>query len=321
MTPPNSSLDAQPVIDPDTAAVLAAARAATPPNYEAIPLAEGRRIFHELGRGWNEPAPPLPVVQEMTLPGPAGTLKARLYAPRSDAALPVLLYLHGGGWTYGSIDSHDRFARLMAQDAGIAVLSLDYRLAPEAPFPAPRDDALAAFAWLEQGKAGALVDATRIAIGGDSAGANLALATTLARRDARAALPRTAVLVYGCYAPSCDSESNRRFGGGDYLLTTARMRWYWKNYLGRDGEAAVNGATPLRVNLAGLPPLYLNAAGLDPLLDDSLELARRLAAAGVPYRLDVHPGVVHGFMQQTAKVARARAALAAIVDHLKRALA
>jgi acetyl esterase len=317
MTP----FDAQPVIDPDTAAVLAAARAATPPNYEAIPLAEGRRIFHELGRGWNEPAPPLPVAEILSLPGPAGTLKARLYAPRTDAALPVLLYLHGGGWTFGSIDSHDRFARLMAQDAGIAVLSLDYRLAPEAPFPAPRDDALAALAWLEQGKAGALVDPARLAIGGDSAGANLALATTLARRDAGGALPRTAVLVYGCYAPSCDSESNRRFGGGDYLLTTARMRWYWKNYLGREGEAAVNGATPLRVNLAGLPPLYLNAAGLDPLLDDSIELARRLAAAGVPYRLDVHPGVVHGFMQQTSKVARARTALAAIVDHLKRSLA
>jgi acetyl esterase len=309
-----------PVIDPDTAAVLAAARAATAPSYEAIPLAEGRRLFYELGRGWNEPAPPLPVAQMMTLPGPAGTLRARLFAPREQGPLPVLLYLHGGGWTFGSIDSHDRFARLMAQDAGIAVLSLDYRLAPEAPFPAPRDDALAALAWLEQGGAGALVDPTRIAVGGDSAGANLALATVLARRDG-GKLPRTAVLIYGCYAPSCDSESHRRFGGGDYLLTTARMRWYWKNYLGREGDAAVNGATALRVSLAGLPPLYLNAAGLDPLLDDSLELARRLAMAGVPYRLDVHPGVVHGFMQQTAKVARARTALAAIVDHLERSLA
>src|SRR5262245_10381251 len=309
-----------PVIDPDTATVLTAARAATPPNYEAIPLAEGRRLFHDLGRGWNEPQPPLPVAEIVTLPGPAGTLKARLYAPRTGTALPVLIYLHGGGWTFGSIDSHDRFARLMAQDAGMVVLSLDYRLAPEAPFPAPRDDALAALAWLEQGKAGVLVDPTRIAIGGDSAGANIALATTLARREAGGPMLRTAVLIYGCYAPSCDSESNRRFGGGDYLLTTARMRWYWKNYLGPAGEGAVSGATPLRVNLAGLPPLYLNAAGLDPLLDDTLELARRLAAAGVPFRLDVHPGVVHGFMQQTAKVARARAALAAIVDHLKRAL-
>src|SRR5215468_5056099 len=160
-----TSPETQPVIDPDTAAVLAAARAVTPPSYEAIPLAEGRRLFHELGRGWNEPQPPLPVAEIVTLPGPAGPLKARLYAPRSDAALPVLLYLHGGGWTFGSIDSHDRFARLMAQDAGIAVLSLDYRLAPEASFPAPRDDALAAFAWLEQGKAGTLVDPARIAIG------------------------------------------------------------------------------------------------------------------------------------------------------------
>src|SRR5262249_35826544 len=133
-TSPMTSFDA-PVIDSDTAAVLAAARAATPPNYEAIPLAEGRRIFHELGRGWNEPAPPLPGAGIMPPPGPAGPLKARLYAARTDAALPVLLYLHGGGWTFGSIDSHDRFARLMAQDAGIAVLSLDYRLAPESPFP------------------------------------------------------------------------------------------------------------------------------------------------------------------------------------------
>jgi acetyl esterase len=307
-----------PVIDPDTAAVLAAARATPVPDYQAIPLAEGRRIFVEMARGWNDPLPDLPVARAVSLKGPAGALKARLYAPRTEGALPVLLYLHGGGWTFGSIDSHDRFARLLAQDAGIAVLSLDYRLAPEAPFPAPRDDALAALAWIEGGNAGPLVDATRIAVGGDSAGANIALATTIARRDAGQRL-RTAVLIYGCYAPSCDSESHRRFGGGDYMLTTPRMRWYWRNYLGRD-EATISGATPLRVDLAGLPPLYLNAAGLDPLLDDSLELTRRLAAAGVPFRFDLHPGVVHGFMQQTSKVARSRAALAAIADHLRRSL-
>jgi acetyl esterase len=319
MTAPDST-NAPPVIDPETAAILAAARATPPPDYQAIPLAEGRRLFHELGRGWNEPRPDLAVVEMTSLPGPAGTLRARLYAPRAEGPLPVLLYLHGGGWTYGSIDSHDRFTRLLAQDAGIAVLSLDYRLAPEAPFPGPRDDARAAFAWLAAGEAGPLIDPTRIALGGDSAGANIALATALALRGESQAL-RTAVLIYGCYIPECDTASHRRFGGGDYLLTTARMRWYWTNWLGPAGAAAASGATPLRVDLGGLPPLYLNAAGLDPLLDDSIALAGRLGAAGVPYRLDVHPGVVHGFMQQTSKVPRARAALAAIVDHLTRTLA
>jgi len=319
MSPADSSAASPLVIDPETAEILAAARANPPPDYQAIPLAEGRKKFNELTRVWNDPLPALAVVRDLTLPGPAGPLKARFYAPRAGARLPIELYLHGGGWTFGGLDSHDRAVRLIAQDAGIAVLSLDYRLSPETPFPGARDDALAALRFIASGALGNDVDAGRVAVGGDSAGANLALCTMIGARDGAAPLPRTATLIYGCFAPVFDTPSNLRYGR-DFLLTTERMRWFWKNYLG-DADPAKGGGAPLNDRLAGLPPLYLNAAGLDPLLDDSILMAGKLAAAGVPYRLDVHPGVVHGFMQQTSKVPRARAALAAIVDHLKRTLA
>lgn len=319
MSPPDSAAAPALVIDPETAEILAAARQNPPPDYPNLPLAEGRRTFVELSRVWNDPLPALAVVRDLTLPGPAGTLTARFYAPRAGAKLPVQLYLHGGGWTFGSVDSHDRAARLIAQDAGIAVLSLDYRLSPETPFPGARDDALAALRWIASGALGGDVDPARVAVGGDSAGANLALCTMIGARDGGAPLPRTATLIYGCYAPVFDTPSNRRYGR-DFLLTTERMRWFWANYLG-GADPAKGGGAPLNDRLGGLPPLYLNAAGLDPLLDDSILMAGRLAEAGVPYRLDVHPGVVHGFMQQTAKVARARTAMAAIADHLKRTLA
>ena len=184
-----------------------------------------------------------------------------------------ILYIHGGGWTFGSIDTHDGTMRNLAEAAQRPVLGIDYRLAPEHPFPAPLDDVLTAIAFVETGGLGVPISAHDMAIAGDSAGANLALAALLARRDRRLPQLASAALFYGCYAPDFTTASHAEFGDGDYLLTSVNMRWYWTNFLGREGADTTSLAAPVRSDLSGLPPLYLSAAGLDPLRDDTLQLA------------------------------------------------
>jgi acetyl esterase len=210
--------------------------------------------------------------------------------------------------------------QLLAAHSGMAVLGFDYRLGPEHPFPAPLDDMLAVLSFIEDGGLGPVCDPERIAVAGDSAGANLALGAMLHRRDGGGRMPSTAALFYGCYGPVFDTDSHRRLGSGDWLLSTERMRWYWSNFLGQTA-ADHPIAAPLRADCAGLPPLYLSAAALDPLVDDTTMLAMRLAAAGVRYRLDVWPGVVHGFLRFARELPMANQAIAAaatfVVDVFK----
>lgn len=298
-------------VDPQMARILAAAP--PPIDFAALPMTEARKIF-EAGHGaWSEPRPPLAEIIDRKIDGPAGPLAIRIYRPDTTPRRPAMLYLHGGGWTFGSIETHDRIMRVLARESGAVVVGVDYRLAPEHPYPAGADDALAALEWLLAGGAGESVDPGRLALGGDSAGANLALAALL---SSRAPAIRTAVLFYGCYVPRFDTSSHQRNGSGAYGLTTTRMRWYWGNHLGKEPATTTSLAAPGRASLEGLPPLYLNAAALDPLLDDTLEFANRLAASGVRYRLDVFPGVVHGFLQMNRDLAPARAALEAAGRHL-----
>lgn len=304
-----------PYVDREMARILAA----TPPavDYAAIPIAEGRRIFEHGHLAWSAPEPPVAQIRDCEIRGPAGSLRLRLYQNDTRPRRPAVLYVHGGGWTFGSLETHDRIMRVLARESGAVIVGVDYRLSPEHPFPAGLDDTLAALTWLETGGAGDAVDRTRLALAGDSAGANLALAALLRRKTAAL---RTAVLFYGCYVPEFDSASHRRCGGGAFGLTTERMRWYWKNFLGREPLETTSMAAPGRADLQGLPPLYLTAAGLDPLLDDTLALARRLADAGVRYRLDVFPGVVHGFLQMNRELAMARTSLSAASRYLAETL-
>jgi len=300
-----------PFVDPEMASILAAAP--PPVDFAAWPLAEARRIF-EAGHGaWHEPRPLVADIRDLKIAGPAGPLAIRLYRHDTREQRPAVLYLHGGGWTFGSIETHDRIMRVLARESGAVIVGVDYRLAPEHPYPAGLDDTLAALAWLETGGAGEAVDRARLALAGDSAGANLALAALLRRRSSAV---RAAALFYGCYSPDFETPSHRRCGGGAFGLTTQRMRWYWDNYLGAEPVGTTSLAAPGRAALEGLPPLYLNAAGLDPLLDDTQGFAQRLANAGVRYRLDVFPGVVHGFLQMNRDLTAARAALSAAGRHL-----
>lgn len=310
-----------PFVTDATAAILARARAAAPIDYAAMEMTAARELFLANNRYWNEPVVPLEEVRDFQLRARSGSVRARLYRPRRDPRLPVVLYVHGGGWTFGNVDSHDRCMRLLADQSGAAVLGVDYRLSPEHPFPAGLEDVVDALEWLVRDGVREGIEPERVALAGDSAGANIALAALVSQRERHRWMPAGAALFYGCYAPIFDTASHRRFGGGDYILSSARMRWYWQNYLGALPPDTTALAAPLRADLRGLPRLYLNAAGLDPLLDDTLLLAMRLAHAGTACELDLLPGVVHGCMQQTREEPVAAASLARAARYLAGVLA
>lgn len=308
-------------VDPFMLPILERARANPAPDYSQLPIGEGRTIFERLAAYWNTSPVTGVATRDLTIPGPAGKIPARLYVPVGAADNgPVVVHAHGGGWTFGSYRTHDRSTRLLALESKLMILSVDYRLAPECPFPAGMDDLLAAIAFVETGGLAkeALgqsrpvpVPAARIAVAGDSAGANIALAAMLAR--VRAGLPQvgTAALFYGCYAPDFDTMSHAQCGNGSFILSSERMRWYWANYIGNRDFAVTTLAAPSRApieELAQLPTLYMNAAGLDCLRDDTLILSARLAEAGVGHRMDVIPGIVHGFQQMSGELPAAREA-------------
>jgi acetyl esterase len=298
-----------PTPDAETQAILARLRQAPAVDYRKMPPAEARRLFEETSRPWNAGAPEVPV-RELSIPSSGHAMRARLYLPRSSEPRPLTVFVHGGGWVFGSIDTHDGNMRRLALGSGAAVLGIDYRLAPEHPFPTPLDDVMAALAFAEGGALGPEVDATRLALAGDSAGANLVLAALLRRRDEGGKRPRSACLFYGCFVPDFTTESQKSLGNGDYMLTTEMMHWYWLQYVGAAGLDTKSLAVPYRADLTKLPPLYLVGAGLDPLLDDTLMLAEKLTRAEVDYRLDHVPGVVHGYLRMAGELAAARRTLA-----------
>jgi acetyl esterase len=262
-------------------------------NLPAMEINEARSAFASAAAGWNVPLPDLEA-ENAVLDG----VPCRILVPPSRKEGTVV-FVHGGGWTFGSPATHERFARLLAIYSATTVVVPDYRLAPETPCPGAIEDVAKAVRTISSVRAagGPLV------LCGDSAGATIALATALAYR------PRNLValsLLYGCFEPSFNSDSHLRNGDGRYGLSTERMRWYWGNWL---GDAHDPRAAPLHADLTGLPWTYLLGAGLDPLCDDTVHLTGRLVSHGVACRADYVPGVVHGFLQMTAMLPEARSAL------------
>ncbi len=289
-----------------------------------MPIAQARAAAERAHVFLNQDAPPIPA-RDIVAEGPVGPLRLRLYRPPTtqDGPLPVLLYFHGGGFAVNSVDTHDRLLRLLALRSGAAVVAVAYGKAPEHRFPHQHDEALAALRWVARHGASHGLDGERIAVGGDSAGANLALGVALAARAPGEPRVSFGVLFYGMFAHDFHTLSHRRFGDGRYGLTTARMRWYWDQYLGHAEPTRDPRAAPLIADLKGLPPLLLLAAGLDCLRDDSLRLAERLAASDVPFALSVYKSLPHSFASMTRLVEAAdgavtRAALA-VRQHLTEA--
>ena len=240
---------------------------------------------------------PVDVVANRTVPGPAGDIPVRIYSPSGVGSRPspAMVWFHGGGWVYGSLDSADFVCRGIANRAGCRVISVDYRLAPEAKCPAAVDDCFAVTRWVADHAAELDVDANRIAVGGDSCGGNLAAVVTQLAREHGGPTLAFQALVYPITNHRFDTPSYRDYGNG-YLLTRDAMVYFWNHYLGEQADGTGPLASPLRAaTLAGLPPAIVITAEYDPLRDDGEAYAARLRADDVAVELVRYDGQIHGF--------------------------
>ena len=295
-------------LDPEMRAAMAeSARALGGIEVDWKDLTAARRAYLAERGFWNADRPDVAAVQSHVLPGPHGPIPVRLYRPAIGGLLPVLVYLHGGGYVLGSLDTHDRVMRLLALKSGAAVLGVDYRLAPEHRFPAQLEETAAVLDWIATQAASVELDHRRVALGGDSAGAHLALGAALARKPTATKL-KALILYYGAFGLA-DSASRRRFGVAASGLSRDDLAYYDASYLGGPAPMGDPRYDCLAGNLAGLPPAYILACELDPLLDDSLALAALLGDAGVPHRLHRYDGVLHGFLHYSRIVPKAMRAL------------
>jgi acetyl esterase len=249
-------------------------------------------------------------VEELAIPGPAGPIAARLYVPEEASPdPPLLVYLHGGGWVVCDLDTHDNVCRFLAREAGVLVLSVDYRLAPEHPFPAAVEDALAAFRFAAEHAGDLGADPRALSIGGDSAGGNLAAVVSQLTVAEDGPAPAFTLILYPVTDLSEKRPSYRLFREG-FLLTEAHMDWYRDHYLSDEAAALDPRASPLLAeDLSGLPPTYIATAGFDPLRDEGEEYGRRLRETGVPVALRRHPGLIHGFCNGVGSTRFGRAAM------------
>ncbi len=288
------------------------------PDITTLPLDAARRQFDAINLRWNRlddgqyrlhafaiPAPPRP--------GRAGgegmaalRVRAATTATGAKTSRGTVVYLHGGGWVFGNVQTHRGAMARLADQTGCEVIGFDYGLAPEAPFPNGLNDCLWAWRWL---RSQAAQGAGPWVVAGDSAGANLALAMMIDLRDAGEALPDAALLFYGVYSADHTTLSHRRCGDGSFGLSSAKMAWYRAHYLaGGRGSPDDPRVSPLHAGLHGLPPLLVTGAELDPLFDDSAMLAKRLAETDTPFEFRRYAGVNHGFMQMGSELPEARQA-------------
>ena len=267
------------------------------------------------------PKPELARVEEVRIPARDGhALPARLVAPSTDTGLPVLLYTHGGGFTIGSIESHDTFCRVLSATSGAAVLSLDYRLAPEWRFPTAVHDAWDALHWLagEGGRALGL-DTTRIAVGGDSAGGTLAAVSAVHARDAGLKLALQ-LLIYPGTTDHQDTDSHALFAHGP-VLDKALIDWFFHHYIDSVDRSDWRFAPLKSADVDSVAPAWVGLAECDPLVDEGVAYADKLRAAGVPVELQVWPGVIHDFINMGRFLPEAAQAHTALAEALKKAFA
>ncbi len=310
------------MLDPQAHGLLQfIAASGVPPMHTQTPLAA--REFYRSRRASTQPEPvTVSKVQDHVVTAAGASFKVREYQPMGrtpGAALPALVYLHGGGWTIGDLDTHDVLCRSLCNESGMVVVSVDYRLAPEHAFPAAYDDALAAFLWVAAQASALGVDVKRMAVGGDSAGGNLAAAVSLALRG-QAICPAYQLLIY----PATDMRrvaASHTSNGQGYLLTTDTMTWFADHYVPQQSDYTDWRASPLLApSLAGAAPALVLTAGFDPLRDEGLQYADALSSAGVPTEYICFERQIHGFITMGKVLREANTAVTLCASALKRAL-
>jgi acetyl esterase len=299
--------------DPEMAAFTAAAEAEAakhPPIRLEIPLTPHRTTNDALNLRYAEGGPVMAETTDRWIAGNGRRIFCRTYRPRTDRPLPVMVYFHGGGWVWASVDTHDRLVREYCAAGDVAAVSVDYALSPEAKFPQALEECVAVVRWVAECGADWGFDPTHILLGGDSAGGNLALGTGLALRDFGGPKLRGILTNYPVCDSRLDTPSYQEFSAGAYGLNRDRMAFYWSVYVPHAADRAHPYAAPLRANLSGLPPTLVHLAELDVLRSEGEALVAKLRAADVRVQTETFSGVVHGFMRAMGTVGKARDAVA-----------
>ncbi len=306
-------------LDSETKAFLDQAAASGAPPLETLPVADARKFIRELFAPVTE-REPVKKVEDRTIDTGDGKLPVRIYTPEGKGPLPILVFLHGGGWVIGDIESYDIVCRGLANGAGCIVVSVDYRLAPEHKFPAGPEDCYAATKWVASNAASIGGDPARIAVGGDSAGGNLSAVVAQMARDRGGPALAYQLLIYPVTDYRLDTESYRANAEG-YLLTKAGMEWFWNLYLGEPGNGAKPYASPLRAaNFENLPPALVITAEYDPLHDEGAAYASKLKEAGVKVKHSDYKGTIHGFFTLGHILSQGKNVMKEICGELREAL-
>ena len=293
-------------LDPQTQALLLQMAQDDAPPIETLTPIQARELMVAL-RELSGDAQPVANVYEQTIPGTEGEIPVRIYTPHSSEPFPVLVYFHGGGWVVCDLDTHDNVCRSLANAATCVVVSVDYRLAPEHKFPAAVEDAYTATQWTAKYANSIGGDANRIAVGGDSAGGNLATVVSLMARDRGDFSPVYQLLIYPVTNLSSFDTNSYRDYAEDYFLTKNMMEWFRNHYLKREEDCLNPYASPLLADdLSGLPPALVITAEFDPLRDEGEAYATRLKESGVSVRCIRYNGTIHGFLSMAGVLDKAR---------------
>jgi len=311
-------------LDPQVTAVLELVAKANRPAYNTLSPKDARQLFIDT-RPASTPTPPqIGSVKDVTAQGPHAAIPLRVYRPAGVAdgtRVPAYLFFHGGGWVIGDVNTHDVLCRQLTAASGASVISVDYRLAPEHKFPAAADDSWAATTWVVAHAAELGLDASRLAVGGDSAGGNLAAVVALMARDAGGPAIKLQTLIYPVTDVMRETRSYGDFADG-YLLTRDSMRWFIAHYLPSGDQARDWRASPLRApSLAGLPPALIITAGFDPLRDEGQEYAEKMREAGVKVVHSEFDSLIHGFVGMRGAIHAAARAMDDMVAGLRHELA
>jgi acetyl esterase len=267
------------------------------PKLHTLPYAKGRAAVDKMSEDSEADPPKVAATIDGTIPVPGATLKIRRYRPLGveGGTLPTLIYYHGGGWVIGNIETHDSTCRRIANKSSCQVISVDYRLAPEHPFPTPIEDSLAAFRHIRDNAGQFEADPARLAVGGDSAGGNISAVVCQACKQTGEAMPAFQMLIYPATDARRSTESHRLFSDG-YFLTHDLIEWFWKAYMPAGTDLTDLRLSPLlATDVSGLPPAFVLTAGFDPLRDEGRAYADRLIDAGVKTTYVNYPGTIHGF--------------------------
>lgn len=307
-------------LDAESEAILAARRLADIPAVATQTVNQVRASRKSWRQSTHVPTQQVHEVVDLQVPTDDGTVGVRTYRPNTTTGLPVIVYLHGGGWVIGDLDHSDALCRLLCLEAAALIVNVEYRLAPEHKYPAAAEDCFAVVCWLGEHASQLRADARRMAVAGSSAGGNLAAATTLMSRDRGGPELSAQLLVCPVMDSSCVSPSFVEFADG-YIVSAEDMRWYWQQYLEREVQASEPYACPLRADdLSGLPDALVITAECDPVRDDGERYATRLRSAGVAVRHTRYPGTLHGFFAMPGANAKGTLAVREAAAWLRDAL-